>query len=224
LTGCPTGAIGRYHDGQIDINPQTCIGCGDCATQCPYNAITLVPKVTGRKRARYASLRAQLWAATRRLLAWLWRWGRWLIEQISFRPPQPPPEINIADAPPLVAIKCNLCRNTSLNRNAADSPRYSCEENCPTGALLRVNPLNYFAEAGHAIGTIYHTQTTAIGRNIHQQDQIAQRWHTGGQVATGAVTALTVAAIWYYGLDAHLAGTSWTMRWLTGVGGLLTLL
>src|SRR6185369_16831596 len=36
LTGCPTGAIGRDPRGQIDIDPNTCIGCFDCATQCPY--------------------------------------------------------------------------------------------------------------------------------------------------------------------------------------------
>ena len=44
LTGCPTGAIGRLPGGQIDIEPKTCIGCGDCATQCPYNAISMVPR------------------------------------------------------------------------------------------------------------------------------------------------------------------------------------
>ncbi|MFS8085823.1 MAG: cyclic nucleotide-binding domain-containing protein, partial [Acidobacteriota bacterium] len=40
LTGCPTGAIARFSQGHIDIDPETCIGCADCATQCPYNAIT----------------------------------------------------------------------------------------------------------------------------------------------------------------------------------------
>ena len=44
LTGCPTGAIFRDSQGQVDIEPQTCIGCFDCATQCPYNAITMVPR------------------------------------------------------------------------------------------------------------------------------------------------------------------------------------
>src|SRR5262249_505403 len=44
LTGCPTGAIGRYSSGQIDINAGTCIGCGDCATNCPYNAISMASR------------------------------------------------------------------------------------------------------------------------------------------------------------------------------------
>src|SRR5262249_38832956 len=44
LTGCPTGAIGRFGAGQIDIDTRTCIGCGDCATQCPYNAISMISR------------------------------------------------------------------------------------------------------------------------------------------------------------------------------------
>src|SRR5947209_5951166 len=33
LTGCLTGAIGRFENGQIDIDPKTCIGCGDCRSE-----------------------------------------------------------------------------------------------------------------------------------------------------------------------------------------------
>src|SRR6185295_825719 len=44
LTGCPTGSIFRDPRGYVDIDPATCIGCFDCATQCPYDAITMVPK------------------------------------------------------------------------------------------------------------------------------------------------------------------------------------
>jgi Fe-S-cluster-containing dehydrogenase component/CRP-like cAMP-binding protein len=44
LTGCPTGAIFRDAKGDVDIDPVTCIGCFDCATQCPYNAISMVPR------------------------------------------------------------------------------------------------------------------------------------------------------------------------------------
>src|SRR4030095_13826813 len=47
LTGCPPGAIARFPDGQIDINAATCIGCGDCATQCPYNAISMIARPGG---------------------------------------------------------------------------------------------------------------------------------------------------------------------------------
>ena len=44
LTGCPTGSIFRDPRGYVDIDPATCIGCFDCATQCPYDAISMVPK------------------------------------------------------------------------------------------------------------------------------------------------------------------------------------
>ena len=44
LTGCPTGSIFRDPLGQVDIDPHTCIGCFDCATQCPYDAISMVPR------------------------------------------------------------------------------------------------------------------------------------------------------------------------------------
>src|SRR5262249_22630163 len=47
LTGCPTGATARFPDGQVDIDYKTCIGCADCATQCPYNAISMIPRKGG---------------------------------------------------------------------------------------------------------------------------------------------------------------------------------
>ncbi len=40
---CPTGAIHRQvEEGQVVINDQTCIGCGACASNCPYDAIRIV--------------------------------------------------------------------------------------------------------------------------------------------------------------------------------------
>ena len=43
MIGCPTGAIGRdQENGAVTINDQTCIGCGTCASACPYSAIRMV--------------------------------------------------------------------------------------------------------------------------------------------------------------------------------------
>ncbi len=40
---CPTGSIHRSeHDGLIVITDQTCIGCAQCASNCPYDAIRMV--------------------------------------------------------------------------------------------------------------------------------------------------------------------------------------
>ena len=41
LAACPApGAIVQYENGIVDVNPEACIGCGFCATGCPFN----VPK------------------------------------------------------------------------------------------------------------------------------------------------------------------------------------
>jgi len=43
MIGCPTGAIGRDEaTGVVRINDPTCIGCGSCATSCPYDNIRMV--------------------------------------------------------------------------------------------------------------------------------------------------------------------------------------
>lgn len=43
MIGCPTGAIQRNKaGGEVIIDPQLCIGCGTCASNCPYENITMV--------------------------------------------------------------------------------------------------------------------------------------------------------------------------------------
>jgi Fe-S-cluster-containing dehydrogenase component/CRP-like cAMP-binding protein len=42
MIGCPTGAIQRHGDGDVDIN-DNCIGCQNCARKCPYGNITMRP-------------------------------------------------------------------------------------------------------------------------------------------------------------------------------------
>jgi Fe-S-cluster-containing dehydrogenase component/CRP-like cAMP-binding protein len=199
LTGCPTGAIARFPGGQIDIETKTCIGCGDCATQCPYNAISMVP-------LRPPKPETPAW--DKRLRGWL-----------SLSPTPLPPAVT--ETKDLLAVKCNLCDGTSLNPAGAKKQAYSCEENCPTGALVRVNPREYFNEARDSIGIVYMDQTHAIGRNIHRRDPIGTLWHSLGIVGT---IALTIAAVWAarrYGLDGRF-GQSWvTVRWITGLVGLV---
>lgn len=206
LTGCPTGAINRFAEGQIDIDPKTCIGCGDCATQCPYNAISMVP----RKSAPPAPPAANFTQ----------RFGNRLKGWLSLAPlPLPAP---VTETENLLAVKCNLCNNTPLNPKGARRTAYSCEENCPTGALVRVNPREYFTEAENTLGRlIYRDQTHAIGRNIHKSDPLAKLWHAGGVAATILFTVATVWAALRYGLDGRLGGTWLTVRWITGLVGLL---
>jgi Fe-S-cluster-containing dehydrogenase component/CRP-like cAMP-binding protein len=43
MIGCPTGAIHRdMFEGNVVINPSSCIGCTACANNCPYGAIRMV--------------------------------------------------------------------------------------------------------------------------------------------------------------------------------------
>ena len=198
LTGCPTGAIFRDPKGQVDIDKLTCIGCFDCATQCPYNAISMVPRSGSKTQA------LDLITGLKSLF--------------SFSVPKPVP---VTESDDMVAIKCNLCEGTPLNPSGASRPAYSCEENCPTGALVRVNPQEYFGEIEKTLGLIFRDQTHAIGRNIHKSDPIARLWHIGGGLATIAIASLIGWAALHYGFNQQLRGTWLTMRWVTGLVGLL---
>ena len=196
LTGCPTGSIFRDPLGQVDIDRATCIGCFDCATQCPYDAITMVPRDAPPKGRGFASR---------------------LARAFSFRLEEPAAP---AAADDVVAIKCNLCEGTALNPVGASRKAYSCEENCPTGALVRVNPVEYFEEVQSAQGFIFRDQTHAIGRNIHKSDPTARLWHIVGVLTTFLVASAVVVGLIRYGFDVVIAGTWLTMRWLTGLTGL----
>src|SRR2546425_2208044 len=199
LTGCPTGAIGRFPGGQIDIEPKTCIGCGDCATQCPYNAISMVPRKRPAPLTQTFSTRVRNW--------------------FTLAPPVLP--IAVTETEDLLAVKCNLCDNTPLNPVGAKRKAFSCEENCPTGALVRVNPKEYFDEAKSAVGFIYRDQTHAIGRDIHKSDPLARLRHVAGIIGLLAFTIATVWAARKYTLDGRLDGTWLTVRWITGIVGLV---
>jgi Fe-S-cluster-containing dehydrogenase component/CRP-like cAMP-binding protein len=199
LTGCPTGSIFRDPKGHVDIDPATCIGCFDCATQCPYNAITMVPRDAPPTLAPN------------------------LVNRIKslFSFSAPGAAAIAAEGEDMVAIKCNLCEATPLNPAGASRPAYSCEENCPTGALVRVNPHEYFGEIEKTLGLVFRDQTHAIGRNIHQSDPVARLWHVGGVLFTIALAAMIAFAALRFGFNDHLRGTWLTMRWVTGLVGLV---
>ncbi len=199
LTGCPTGAIGRFADGQVDIDPQTCIGCGDCATQCPYDAISMVPRHPKSQGANGA-LRVRL------------------LKLLRLAPNPLPPAVEAEDD--LLAIKCNLCAGTGLNTPGAKTPAYSCEENCPTGALLRVDPHTYFSEIKHIEGIVFRDATHAIARHVSHKDRVKRLMHAVGLTATVLLTLLTVLGMMRYQLELPLLGGWLNMRWLTGLVGL----
>jgi Fe-S-cluster-containing dehydrogenase component len=197
LTGCPTGSIFRDRQGQVDIDANTCIGCFDCATQCPYDAISMVPR-NGNRKPEF-----DLFGTIKQ---------KFNLAPALVRAPEPADDV--------VAIKCNLCENTSLNPRGVKRQAYSCEENCPTGALLRVDPLKYFTEIESTRGVIFQDKTHALTRNIHQSDPLSTAWRTGGIALTMAVALFTIWGLIRYGFDTPIAGTWLTMRWLTGFVGL----
>jgi len=201
LTGCPTGAISRLAGGQIDIAPDLCIGCGDCATQCPYDAIFMV-HCDEPDQAKVG--KPTMWT---------------LLGLASEPAPQP-----VTGIENLLAIKCNLCSDrTRLNPPGSKSQVYSCEENCPTGALARVVPDQYFSEAGEIENLRMLDPTHAYGRNIHQRDS-TKRWvHFAGIFLFVLLGAVTIEGLKVYGYGQRLPGLP-NLRWITGVAGLIALM
>jgi len=205
LTGCPTGAIARFPDGEIDINAKTCIGCGDCATQCPYNAITMIARPDPKNKN-----------------------GNGLVKTIFSgfslgRPKLPEP---ITQTENLLAVKCNLCKHTGLNPEGKKQKRaaYSCEESCPTGALVRVNPREYFDEVSQTIGLTQRSKTHALGVNIHKFDLWATVWHVIGILIVLIGGGLSIWLTQKFTQDLSLSPGTWvTMRWLTGLTGLASI-
>lgn len=198
LTGCPTGSIFRDPRGHVDIDPHTCIGCFDCATQCPYDAITMMPRNDG------AVIEFDLFGTLKQKLS--------LIPSVALLPQ--------SESDDVVAIKCNLCEQTPINPQGARRQAYSCEENCPTGALLRVDPVEYFAEIEQTQGMIFRDGGHAFGRNIHQGDPLATLWRVGGLALTLLAALATIYGLFVYGFNRPLTGTWLSMRWLTGLVGL----
>jgi Fe-S-cluster-containing dehydrogenase component/CRP-like cAMP-binding protein len=200
LTGCPTGAIGRFALGQIDIDTKTCIGCGDCASQCPYNAISLISR-----KAKPPEAKGGLKEKFR--------------DYLRLRAEPLPAAVDATED--LLAVKCNLCSDrVTLNPPGAKTRAYSCEENCPTGALVRVNPKEYFTEIGAIRGLAFLDQNHATGRNIHKSDPRKRVSHLVGILLTLVLSAATIIGLREFGLGERLAGFL-NMRWITGLVGLI---
>ncbi len=201
LTGCPTGAIARFPNGEIDIEPSTCIGCGDCATQCPYNAISMIPvgsDALSEPKFRFANLFSVFSLGEKKI---------------------PPPVTQTED---LLAVKCNLCKDTGMNPPGAKRTAYSCEENCPTGALVRVNPHEYFDEITNTIGLTQKSKTHALGENIHKFDLWSWIWNIAGTIIVLIGGGLAIWATYKFSQDiAFGPNTRLTMRWVTGLTGLV---
>ena len=85
MKDCPPDAISRDINGEVFID-DTCIGCGNCESNCPYGAVEMMPRAPAKRGG-----------------GWLW-----LLFGLGARPgrraPEPDPDAR------KIAVKCDLCR------------------------------------------------------------------------------------------------------------------
>lgn len=115
MKDCPPDAIHRSISGEVFIK-DTCIGCGNCVTNCPYDVIQMAFIDPQRKRR-------SLWQAL-------------LFGKAS--------ETELAGGPSdralsKMAVKCDMCKDIPTGP--------ACVRSCPTGAAIRVSPVEFLEYA-----------------------------------------------------------------------------
>jgi thioredoxin reductase/Fe-S-cluster-containing hydrogenase component 2/CRP-like cAMP-binding protein len=89
MTDCPPDAISRKEDGSILINADTCIGCGNCVANCPFEVVKLVAAEPQQPFSLFS------WLALGK--------GRAPGQEVGHHDPKAKK----------VAVKCDLCANQS---------------------------------------------------------------------------------------------------------------
>lgn len=110
---CPTNAIRREPSGEVFID-ETCIGCGNCETNCPYDVIHMSYKAPPKPG----------------LFSWMFFGaGNGPGEEAGFEPTESEKERGKK------AVKCDACVGQ------AGGP--ACVRACPTGAAARLSPSQF---------------------------------------------------------------------------------
>lgn len=112
MTDCPPDALRRHPNGEVYIM-DSCIGCSNCASNCPYGVIQMAEMKPQRRRGA---------------------WARLLFGEAKT------PDLQAKSAPKK-AVKCDLCRNVPGFEDSRE--KTTCVLSCPTGAILRVDPKAY---------------------------------------------------------------------------------
>ncbi len=119
MLDCPPDAIRRHPNAEVYIL-DTCIGCGNCASNCPYDVIQMA--VLDHSRAPN------------------------LLTRLLFG--SEGGKRGHADANEEgkheVAVKCDLCRDLPARRGG--EARAACVASCPTGAIARVHPQEFITD------------------------------------------------------------------------------
>ncbi|QIQ85388.1 cyclic nucleotide-binding domain-containing protein [Erythrobacter sp.] len=111
MADCPPNAIHRGPDGEVFID-ETCIGCGNCQRNCPYDVIRMDPKPPKKPSFLQWLLFGSGPGPGEASYAWRKKHGD----------PETPKQ----------AIKCDMC--SGIEGGPA------CVRACPTGAAIRVAP------------------------------------------------------------------------------------
>jgi Fe-S-cluster-containing hydrogenase component 2 len=121
---CSVNGIVRLPDGEIHIVPENCIGCGACASRCPYGNIQMHSR--DKKSEAHES-------------------GFNLFRLLGFRKDEDlgTTEPAVEHTKNRIAVKCDLC---------AGYPYYACVHACPVGAAFRIDPVKTFQRSDLLIG------------------------------------------------------------------------
>ena len=124
---CPTGAITRDSFGEI-FHKEICIGCGACVINCPYDSLTLVEDKPPPKPK--FSERALSWVLGEepKLKKWKRKMEKFGVSSS---------ELGRLQKSGFKVVKCDMCEGYEM---------LGCVYNCPTSAMLLINPTEYFSD------------------------------------------------------------------------------
>ncbi|MDH5510874.1 MAG: cyclic nucleotide-binding domain-containing protein [Nitrospinota bacterium] len=123
---CPTGAITRDPSGEV-YQKSFCIGCGMCVKSCPYNSLTLVEVQPAKKAGLLSKLISRITSG---------RESDWVEVPISEANYNMQLKGRLKNSGKKV-VRCDMCDSYDF---------LGCVYNCPTGAMVMVNPAEYFSD------------------------------------------------------------------------------